>query len=543
MTSTIYTVEKVEFTVDGTEYDVSAVSLEASINGIPSCTVGIAPRDKYVTNGSGNNVNAFSLTSLYDTYVQLTKDAEELKSANLMLKLKTGDSTDDEIMSILYGTVPRIELRNWVLASVGLTRVTTVRGFSILCTIMHPAYKLSLHPGFFFTGKGTVTFQKARLEGITDVVDAAGVSLDIVREANDKDPPVKAPENKSVAASVPSNLKSFSDVANDVKDVLRTVKEDLKAIRWDSGKYANAGDNRIPCEYLLSGEGKTAMKYVLANYWAKGMLSSVWSALVGSICPQFGAEVIPEYDKEQLVVGPSMPWTKERVDIPDEFIESMILPGRDPDPLYGVILHDKNTEPPDDPSIVLAMGSVENMYMSLSNACVVPKQSRYSVGTFRACGKPSWLFSAMQYESAVTPDPDKTISLTGNDTYDDDFKEPSKVTSGDNERLKRWNDVVFAHMNSLFMSEYRKGVVSDVSCAFIPNYEGRTLYPGMRIGVKSLGSTLFTGRLMTIRHTIDCTRSVATTNMSLAYCLNGDEDSILGHDPKSPMYAALGDLS
>ena len=526
----IYTVDRCDFDIDGVRFDVSAVAFESVMNGVPTCTVGIAPKDAYVGPSGGGGVNVLSLKSLSGLYKALQAKAESLAVANLDVKLSAN--------GVGAGKVdPRLKLSGWLLIAVGLTRVTVVREFSIMCTIAHPAYRLMLHNGFFHTGKGTVQLEEWS-EEITDPVDAASKCIDAAIEANMLGGVVSVPFNES-GIETSAELKTQDEVAEDLINAMTDTQKALKSLKWDRKKYAGASSD-IPYDTIVAliDGGEEAIKYVLSTTWANAMTQTAWQALVGSVCPNFGLEVVPEYDQGQLIVGPCMPWTKNMVKLDDMYIDSVLMPGRDPDPTYGYVMYDGETLPAD-PTVTMKEGPQENSYIGLTNACFVPKESKHSVGTIRWCGAPSWLWAAIQKAASYGEKPTVT---QGTDDYDDEMADQPSIPVGDSEDLEAWNAVVFSHMNDLFVSEYRKGVCAELSCPFVPNYGGKTLYPGMRLGVVTGGETLFTGRISTIRHTIDCRSSVATTNISLAYCLNGNSDSILGEEPKSPMYGSKGKL-
>ena len=529
-TTQIYTFRSCEFSISGTRYDVSTVSMEMSTNGIPSCTIGIAPKD----GGDGQvPVNALYVDSLQETYKQLTQQAEQLVEVDFKIELWVNGP-----MQLPVDT--SIQLKKWILVGVGLTRLSTTQGFSILCTISHPAYKLTLRNGFFFTSKGTVNFD-TKCKEVIDPVDAAKRTIEAVQAANEEEGGLRIPFSDGVETS--AGFKNEQQVVDDIKESIKGLKEDLEnTLKWDKETFANAKNN-IPCENIVTkigDAGVNAMKYAMMEMWSFAMVQSAWDALVSNICPVFGLEVIPKYDEEKLIVSPWMPWTEPKIELQDYMIETMLLPGKDPDPIYGFLLYEGESENPSNPCITMANGAQENSYIAYANMAFVPNSSKASVGSLKYCGRPGWIDTAIHKACSFGALP--PITMKGQD-YEDDQEKQDPGGAGDNKELAVWNAVIYSNMNNLFLAEYKKGVVADLSCAFLPNWNGTLVHPGIRMSVKTGEKTLFTGRITTVRHMIDCATSRASTAISLAYCLNGDESSVLGTTPESPFYGATGKLS
>lgn len=541
-TTQIYTIRSSDFDIEGTKYDVSTVSMEITSNSIPTCTVGIAPND-----GAGYKdktpVNALDVSSLQQLYKELSKKAEELKESNLFIDLM---ASGDRKLPIETS----IRLKKWLLIGVGLTRVSTTQGFSIMCTLAHPAYKLTLRTGFFFTSKGTVNFDEKSKEALNPV-DAAIKCIETVKDANSEQGGITVPFSDGVPTS--AGFKNFTEISEDINKSIDDLLNDIKGadgsaplIKWDKETYANAKWD-IPCENTVNQitGGTDAMKYVLVSTWANAMNQSAWDALVGSVCPSFGLEVIPKYDDDSMIVSPWMPWTKPKIEFPDYMIESMLLPGKDPDPIYGYILYEGDSSNPANPLVTMPNEPGENVLIGLANMAFVPKESKASVGRLVHASRPPWLDTAIHKAASAMEMPPVTHgdgSGVDPDLEDEHAEQPGGA-AGDNDNLKAWNAVIYSHLNNLFLAEYKKGIVAELACAFVPKYKGELIYPGIRMAVKTGDTTMFTGRITTVRHVIDCASSRASTSISMAYCLNGDESTLLGTSPESPFYGAQGTLT
>jgi len=518
----IYGVKKATFDIGGTEYDVSTAAIMLSTNSIPTCQVGIAP----TKGSSGTNVHVLDLNNLKSALDMLSYKAAGLEECNLDIVLEIV-SEDGK------GTTQELKLEKWLIADVGLYNVSTTGIFDMAVTIMHPAYRLLMHSGFYFDASNTLNFDKTYPK-VTDPLNAAEVAIDTMKAANEK---AKLETQFSSQASIlmSTPLKSASEFSKELLSAMDAVKADMKHLIFDL-EFSGA-TNKLPCETILKSRYINGVKYALADMWTsalQGGNSSFWSALTGSICPQMMLEVIPTFYEDKLHVVPIMPWKSVSVKLYDFNENNVNLPSKDPDPIYGCIMYNGPGATPAEGTITYARNAGEKTGIQTANLAFIPSGSDSSVGRLLPCGDPPWIHVANEKASSMNP---VTNTATGENSYSKTKTSNSK--SGGNEDLKMWNAVRILYMNSLFMSEYRSGVSASLSGAFCTAIDGDNwLIPGKRASFIS-GNELFTGQIATVQHNIDCARSSASTNIQLSYCLSSRSSAnILGDAPKIPFYNA-----
>jgi len=520
----IYIVKEARFDIEGEEYDVSSASMLLSKNSIPTCNVGIAPGP---SNGD-TNVHVFDLKSLKSTFDKLSRDSTELKKCNLTIELEIV-SPDGK------GSKQKLEVKDWVLAGVGLSEVSTTGPFDLVCSIMHPAYLLTTHVGFYFDASGTLNFDKT-CQKVKDPVQAAEVAIETMETANQNK--IETAFDRKASSSISTPLKDPSEFAKELKKAMENAKKEIRDYLVYDEQFSGA-QFKLPCEDILTGEYKRGLQYAIADLWASASNQSLWSALVGEVCPEMMLEVIPTYYEKQLHVVPVMPWKKPSMHIYDYDTAWIELPGKDPDPVYGCIMYNGPGATPVAASFSYAKAASEKTGIQPANLSFIPAQADSSVGTLIHCSDPSWISVAAEKKSASIP---TNHEATGEISYKKPQKK-SNAASGTNKDLEKWNAVRILHLNNMFMRCYRAQVTASMSCPFFTAMHDdgdNPLIPGIVASFYSEGD-LFSGEIETVQHNIDCARSVATTNITMSYCQSPDaHENVLGSAPKCPFYQAHG---
>jgi hypothetical protein len=527
MSSPIFTVEESEFTIDGEKYDVSQVHLSSALNGIPVCSVGMYLGGSNSDNST--NVIPLSLAELQDKYKKLQEKAIKLASCNFKIILVSSDLDSDFNTSL--------DLKNWLLISVGMTPISTTAGFNINCTIVHPAYRLSLFLGTISIGTGMLDFND-KVEDVADPIKASELALDTCIEANEDQPEQYMPDINDITKA---SLKTLDEIESQIKESLNTVKENIKLLlKWDTS-YTDAqssilGEAQLPA--FTDG-----IKYALLTTWTYSLFNqSYWDVLVGIISPEFGLEVIPTYDQETLSVGPAFPWKdtdQSHIDLPESMCENISFPGKDPDPLFGYIAQ-SDGEIPAGGLITLSEASTKKTISLPSQYAFIPSKPISSVGRIRKVQLPNWLSIAREYTARGK---NSKGSITVGQGYDNKQSQmQASGSSGADELLKEIATGIMLHLSNLFTLEYKSGVQAVIQCPFFTGIKDNTLYAGKRIKLLTEdGKHLFTGSICAVNHSIDCSSSTATTNISLSHCVFSDADSeVLGKPPFAPYYSIDG---
>ena len=520
----IYTVNKADFDIGGTKYDVAEVSFLASTNGIPQCTVCIAPND-----GDGNIViNSLDIVSLKEAFDSLSKQAVSLAKSNLDVVV-SGQATSAEFGATGGMTEHELKLENWLFVNVGLSQLSTTGAFSLSCQLMHPAYILTTRSGFFFDASGTINLDKT-CDSVKNPLDAARVAIDALLKANENKIKTLC---KTVKTTTP--LKMPAEIDGILTAATRSVKQELETlIKWDPGFAGVSFD--LPMQKTLTGRYMHGLKYAMADAWIPGGGSSVWDVITQSINPWFSLEVAATWDKPTLSLTPQMPWKDPFYTLNDYMVQEVAFPGMDPDPLFGCILYEGPGAAPPASTITWAEAASEATALQPANLAFVPAKS--STGRLQHCGPgPAWLELAREKATSVTP---VRVEATGGVTYAETSSQPTPPSSGDNKDLEIWNAVKMAYLATMFMDSYRQRVEANTVCAFMPKNNGEYIVPGKVAAFVTGDKTLFTGLIGSVEHFINCERSVAYTKINMSYCqADGANENVLGKKPLCPFYDSV----
>lgn len=522
MSSPIFTVKESEFTIDGEKYDVSFVNLSAVLNGIPVCIIGMYLGGSNSDNST--NVIPLSLAELQDKYKKLQEKAIKLVSCNFKITLVSSDLGSDFNTSL--------DLKNWLLTSVGMTPISTTAGFQINCNIVHPAYRLSLFLGTISVGTGMLDFND-KVEDVTDPIQASILALDTCIAANEDQPEQYMPFTEKITNA---SLKTLDEIESQIKESLTKVRENIKLLKWDTS-YTDAQSGILGGAQLSAFQD--GIKYALLTTWTYSLFNqSYWDILVGIIAPEFGLEIIPTYDQETLSVGPAFPWKdtdQSHINLSESMCCNISFPGKDPDPLFGYIAQ-SDGEIPAGGFITLSEASTKKTVSLPSQYAFIPNTPTSSVGRIRKVQLPSWLSIAREYTAQGK---NSKGSITVGQGYDDKQSQmQASGGSGADELLAEIATGIMLHLSNLFTLEYKSGTHAVIQCPFFTGIKGNTLYAGKRIKLLTEdGKHLFTGSIIAVTHSIDCTVSTAATTISLSHCVFTDADNeVLGKPPFAPYY-------
>lgn len=532
MKPVIYTVKKVEFRIGGTLYDVSDFSLTLEGNSVPMYCVGIAAEpSKGVSKRSV--VHSLSLEDLRKSYVELQQKAINLTECDLLLELEASGGPAEVDLTT------KVDLKGWLLVNVGLSEVTTTRVFSLKCWVAHPAWRLTLSTGYLAKGTGVEDLSQY-VEKVKDPVDASKQAIEICEKM------LGQPVNKLVEEGIPTSVSNtelkpmIEQITGRLGDVKSAVDQYLM---WDNEGYVPHGPD-IPGETVLSDVAE-GIKYALLLDWVRGMQQdSYWSALLG-VKAEYGAEILPTYDRpdKKLVVAPCFPWKdsdKCRVEVVDDMVWSVELPGRDLRPLFGYLAETDMVVPAGGLITATAAGAEKTSTIPAMFP-FIPKNPDKSVGAIVHVSVPDWIDSARMKASLLkhTKGPQRPEK-----SYSEDLSIPIAHSSGDNEQLKKWEPGINMHLNNLYVTEYKATVSASLRCPFFTKVDGKTVFPGQRLKFLAKGKPLFYGTVTRMVLAVDCAKSMAETQLFLNYCIfaGAADGDIIGKNVIAPYYQAHGAL-
>ena len=518
----IYTPESVDFSVGGTKYGVTYINLSLAKNAIPMCRVGIAPD----YGKEQTKVYALSVKTLKDTFSQLVDKATRLETSNLSVTLKANGGGSDQ----------KLNLSGWVLSSCGLFRVSTTSVFNLECTIAHPAYKTTLHEGWFHKSAAPIDLDDESVDGVTDPLNAAVVAGELLDGVNEGDASLD-PMSDSIDSSTEGNDES--EIAQKMLDMSKTALSEVSQyLTWDAG-FSDAS-NDMPCDDVLSEDQKGGVKRALVDAWLEGGCNAtIWGRLTDTVCSWFQTEIIPSYDEAQLKVTPVNPWrSSQKVTLNDDYVYAVDLPGHDPNPVYGVVMDQVAGSAPQDAVCTFDGSAQQQVGIQPAELAYIPAGADESAGKLLHMSDPDWIVLAMSHSAAK-----ETPTTTFDQDYDDADEEPESAPGGENEDLSGWNAARVAVMAGEFFRSYRREVAAHCQCALsVTDGDGNIIYPGKRLQYKTGGETLFSGEIEVVEHNIDCVSSMAQTMINVAYCdVDGKAAQLIGGSSiKIPMYQATG---
>ena len=523
-----------QFLIDGEEFPVSKATLSLTLNGIPECSVGIAPPGKGEDENGKTPVTVFNLGPLKELYDRLVVKARDLVKCRFAVGIE--DFVSAEVSSPTMQ--PELFLNDWLLRDVGIDQVTTTGAFSLVCQIVHPAYRLMSFPGFFFDSTNAVEFSDDDLEEATDVLAAARKAMEVVREYNGKEVSILSHDIWTPSEGGKRQDAIVSDIREAVDQAIKYIGDEALIV-WD-GEFSHAKAG-VPFGEVVEGRHLNAVKYALMRFAAhEADGATVWDML-NRIRGSFGCDIVPTYDRTTLKLVPSNPWKEPTVDIPGNYTSVAVFPGKDPSPIYGIATLMGVGSGPANGTVSLQRAKAAGIFHEPCNLAYVPAKSDYANGGFVVRrSPPGWFGDMTRYLGKPSKD-DRTVAMadTGR-RWGGSFEATSAPTAAD-EDTAEINTILGTDMANLFMLSYRCQVRASLQCAYMPmtvEEDSRVIYPGMnaRFAAGEDGKTMFSGEIMSMTHIIDFARSVAYTNIVLQYCRGEADDPILGESPSCPMY-------
>ena len=519
--SYVYTADSASFTLAGSTYDVMALTLNLELGAIPEVIVGFVPEQG---GNKGTNIHELSLSDLCSSLDKLAKASENMETGDVSISLSRFDAAvgkggGSEKFSI--------DLNGWILKGAGIDNVTTTQAFCMTCTLAHPAYRLCVDGGFYTNVGCSVDLTSC---DPTDIIDAGAKAYEKLSDA------MNTQELKLFADQKPVKPSGFSP-----KQILDRIKLKISMIGGSSGKLKQYlkwdGPARgLPLQSDLSGPELLALKYLLCESWLHhdgGSDHSVWDVFM-SLASSTGCVLVPEYDSEdgKLPVVPRFPWSDPEYEIDESDAYSIILPGTDDAPLFGVCstpgafggLGEKCD------TYDVSAGELNEIAGAATSLAFVPSDSDKN-GAFITVSIPPWLDSVAALSAGFND------QMNTSQDMKDDIPHEDK-TSGDNDSVKAKNTASMNYLSYVFCSQYKVMVQSRVNCRFMPKVGDKTLYPGKSAAVKtSGGGTLFEGYVTTVSHHITMSSGKAMTNITMTHCRPaGGYDVIKGYGGENPLY-------
>ena len=453
--------------VAGKELNIFGADLILQVNAIPKVVLHCDP----VGGIPGKKTEVASPT--IDEYV---------KEFNSLIDKVGGLGTTGSFSAQLFengSQYDSVDIKEWVLSGVGLTRVSPTSAPTLDVTLSHPAVRLTKLGGIYEEPKGNFEQELER--------DAA---------------------SGSIVATWDKVYKAYAESSS-----FRPLFSEPQGICSQYRKALGDKEN-LPSTYLedktgvfLCGESTLAlpMKRAVAGFLApsKGG-GSTWSYLIGSVCPNMLVSVVPgDLNSGKLVLEPTSPWKDKSVTIDDSKINTIEFPGFDPYMICGAICgrpgltdyHQYNYQ---------FVGDKENTNDGNAGAMFVPKglTPTTSDGLIQICSTPRLLNSAIGRNGAVGGNLQSVVYASS--------ELPSAIKGP-----------LLKYLKAFFQISVRSQVTSSVIC--MPYFDKGNVTAGKVYEIKGgeNGKTLMYGYAVGVRHHIS-TSDGSYTSINMSHVRGGD---------------------
>lgn len=453
---------EVKVTGSGLKLNVQSFLLNVAVNAIPEITLECLP----VESSPGKiEVSKPTISDLRKLYSELLPKALESKTtASIEIKVSSQDKTS------ICGQ-QTVKLEDWVLSDVGLTSVTTTSAPSLRVVFKHPAVRLTRSGEVYEVPYTSPDYDKW-LSSITGKTIVKFLDNLYTELTNDK---------KVKFYPIGKNLFGGSDdFENKVRAFRTSLKDILPSTYLDCSCPIFLQPIVSPYENLRSN--------AIANLGLPGPGSiSLWYIILTKICSQCLMHIRPTYDNKKLTVEPLQPWYSSGAhEISENLIETIELPGNDPDPICGTAVSRELF------TGFLAYDSGQKAVRYSGSASYACKHSFFIPEKVQpsATGRwgrimtiaPNYIISGIASKSDSN---DKPQGGGGKTTIQD------SQSKGDNNWYVKAEDL---YAKAMFECLYRKNCTASISTTLIfKDASGKMLYPGEIAKIKADGNDLFMG--------------------------------------------------
>lgn len=517
----LHTVKDVNFYMPGFgSLDVSSFSMTLTPGAIPMAQIGVALAggSKGANRSGVTTINPLSLGTLQRNLNMLLEKASQAQECNIRMRLETKRLTDNK-----SGT-QEILLKGWILVAAGLGSVTTTNGFSCMCTVAHPIYKLAMHGGFC-----TNLNESLKLENLVDkVTDPLKAGILVYKRVLESKSKLKL---NSSEGSIKPGGKSPTDIMKDVEEVFKEIPTLLeKYLEWKP--ELGGGKDGLPFKSMMTEPTfKKATAMEMLNTWLPVGSNSVWDIFVKGVCSEFDLTVIPDYTKEKLPLTPYYPWISSTKYINEDDAFELVFPGIDPAPIYGLCSAEQTEMMADGYTGSWLKQIMESLDDKVTVLAYVPKTGAEVNGSFFTGAVPEWLSTVFQIAPGFSNQAVKTTS------YAQDIPQQT-ASSGDNKPVALMNKLKMASLAQEFLKLYKKRLEATVSCPLLFSRNGEDPFlPGQVLSIKNQNGTLLQGYVVSVTHNIDMHSGQGLSQFHLAYCRpESGYEAVKDVLDKNPMY-------
>lgn len=475
-----------EFEIGPYTYSISSFAIELAVNTLPIITLSIGGELS-----TSADVNAVTPERLF---TEMAKLAE--------FQYKPVANFKAHVRPLSGGASQRVEVKNWVVAGIGLTDLSASGKLAIQITLEHPVSKLSTGiitrippantlPDFNAgTSKEGATY-RSMMEQATNFVEAFDLAFKAWNSYQRSGADTKA--------------------GGSIDAILITNETVQKA-------FASLIDYTAVKSFPANRTGADVGLAMLTAFANMPSASNLWNFMVSYVLSSTGLSIIPTFDKAGLTVKPADIWnygtSTPKFNIQD--IARITMQPMDMNPLRGVLI--QTSQMSEDSKNWWAVPSETSANLSKLGDFAMLIDPAPEVGSVESVGVPWWL------EKTAPAGQDNAATLTRRSV--EAAKEAG--TRAYNETQVRFGTHGGPIAAAFLYERYKQGTGASFLTPVIMANGSTPIYPGQRMGIKDTEFSIYVNQ---VKHVVDVAARQAYSNWSgthLRIGKGGPEDKYFG---------------
>lgn len=458
---------------------VTSFMLILEHNGIPVLRLNIVPRLYIPAKPSKDgHADVTSLDDFVEAYNQLTACADDANKRVSSFYFKAVSTSGDTQV---------LDLKGWLLTSVGYPSLSASGTFQLSLELCHPA-KLINECAISFFG-----MEDHSVGNQGDSIDAGTIyeGINQVLELYHTSASVATGEESSDAYAL--MLARFSQA----KDAFKKYMTWSGAVGWPYG----------PLPELKSVIPRALWDYV----WGLNSIT-LWDWLSNRIVSDWFLSIRPTYWQDALTMEPSEPWRESRLEISSDDISDIALPAANPQNLSGAVAR--------------SLSPISSTFTAFANSLAYKKGStgggahveKLSVGgALLQFEPPAWYFRCLTLASLAAPG-----STPGGTNNSSTPLNAMSSTASSSEISTDWTPFLGIHTRAFakeyFVQSYKRFFEATITTRLILRYRGGYTHAGYVQSVTTpSGGILLKYFATRVIHAVDCISKQAYTQITGTY--------------------------
>jgi hypothetical protein len=532
-------------------------------NAIPIVRVTVDPAHEYFSGpvGSFNSPDATeaTLSRIIEWHKKFQTWSVQKKPADFHLIVTRKE--DPDIPG--DGTVEQtLDLKNWVLTGAGIKGASASGNFALEVELSHPLAGCDNSPAVLSGFKQMVEFRPSEA-GWADIPTAL---VEIMRKyatykrcLTDEGlwgssatgcPEIEPPED-SIREKLTKQVKAAADIVD-------------KHLKWNAAGY-DGSYTEWPVEECFAPMLQE-LQLCLSDQIIGNADATPYEILMNVICPTWGTILVSTYwadsaGDQKLELRPFSPWMRDQVKIVSTDVADVQMPGVDPAPVAAIIEQHQGVMSAGEFSVYIKHAD-DNGFISDEIAYMPEKivNSDEWGGRVYHLMPPTWCMMTGVKEGGKkgdktnqkTAESDRKLATGANSSV----LAPSNIETSTTRianRLERVRSAIWSHCKYTFMSKFRQGVSTRLSCRLLITSPDSTLpgnhvipghvfqlvdaIPDFAVTGSTLPEPIFDFYCDGVVHSMDCQNGHASTEITGKYVRPvGEFDGIVKSGDLNPLY-------